>query len=77
MLGASGLYLIKRDSRFAYGIIELLFAMTTTWFWAIGTSGKGDWLGCGAAVYLFVAGFENCVKARKSTKKAELLDIPC
>jgi len=74
---ASGLYLIKRDSRFAYGITELFFAMATTWFWAIKDNGKVDWLGCGAAVYLFVAGFDNCMEARKSIQKAEALDIPC
>ena len=77
LIGAAGLYLIKRESRFTYGIIELFFAVATTWFWAINDSGKVDWLGCGAAVYLFVAGFENCFEARKSNKKAESLDIPC
>ena len=70
------LYFLKRDSRFVYGIVELIFAMFTTWFWAITASGKVDWIGCGAAVYLFVNGFENCVEARKATKKAEALDIP-
>ena len=71
------LFEIKRHSRFSYGIIELIFAMATTWLWAITSSGKINWLGFAAAVYLFVAGFENCFEAHKSRKKAEILDIPC
>jgi hypothetical protein len=77
IVAALVIYFLKRENRFVYGFIEICFALVTTWFWAIKSSGQVDWLGCGAVVYLLVAGLENCFEGYRSTKKAEELDIPC
>jgi len=67
-----GLFTIRKKWRFAYGLMEISFALASGWRWfsSVNARNSVDMFAALAVVYLIVRGMDNCHQAREAGKKA-------